>query len=126
MPARQERQHDVPTHELRAAQNQDVHAPILSPMKVRFTPGRVRARIDDLELAALTRGEVLETRVEWPGGGWTLQLDPHTDVLEGRAGSLRAGLLGQLSTLNDPAHEGVTLNGPPRVTVEKDFGPQHG
>ncbi|MFC6801961.1 hypothetical protein ACFQDE_09760 [Deinococcus caeni] len=26
-------------------------------MKVRFTGGRVRARIDDLELAALTRGE---------------------------------------------------------------------
>lgn len=95
-------------------------------MKVRFTPGRVRARIDDLELAALTRGESLETRVEWPGGGWTLTLDPHGDTLSGNAGQLSVGLRVWLPDLLDPAQEGVTLNGLPRVTVEKDFGPQHG
>lgn len=95
-------------------------------MKVRFTPGRVRARIDDLELAALTRGESLETCVEWPGGGWMLTLDPHGDTLNGEAGRLSVGLRAQLPELLDPAQEGVTLNGPPRVTVEKDFGPQHG
>lgn len=95
-------------------------------MKVRFTGGRVRARIDDLELAALTRGESLETRVEWPGGGWTLTLDPHGDTLSGEAGRLSVGLRARLPELLDHAQEGVTLNGPPRVTVEKDFGPQHG
>ena len=64
--------------------------------------------------------------VGWPGGGWTLTLDPHGDTLSGSAGHLRVGLRARLPELLDPAQEGVTLNGPPRVTVEKDFGPQHG
>ncbi|WP_189068962.1 hypothetical protein [Deinococcus radiotolerans] len=94
-------------------------------MKVRFTPGRVRVRIDDLELAALNRGEPIHARVNWPGGGWALTLDPLGHDVAGDGGTLAVGLAPLLGTLSDPAQEGVTLSGEPRVTVEKDFGPQH-
>lgn len=94
-------------------------------MKVRFTPGRVRVRIDDLELAALHRGEPLHAHVGWPGGGWTLTLDPRGHDVAGDGGTLAVGLAQLLAQLSDPAQEGVTISCEPRVTVEKDFGPQH-
>ncbi|CAM3940194.1 hypothetical protein [Deinococcus marmoris] len=95
-------------------------------MKVRFTRQGVRVRIDDLELTALQRGEALMLETLWPGGGWTLSLDPLSDGIEGVDGHLRAGMKSLLPELAEPAREGVTLPGPPRVDVEKDFGPQHG
>lgn len=94
-------------------------------MKVRFTSGKVRVRLDDLEVAALSRGEVLEARVEWPGGGWTLTLDPSANGVSGQEGVLTVGLRTLLLELLDAAREGVTLPGAPRVDVEKDYGPQH-
>ncbi|UBV42535.1 hypothetical protein LAJ19_13035 [Deinococcus taeanensis] len=94
-------------------------------MKVRFTAGRVRVRIDDLELSALRRGEILDVQVTWPGGGWSLRLDPRATDLTGTGGRLTVGLSAHLDALLDPAEEGITLPGLPRVTVEKDFGPQH-
>lgn len=94
-------------------------------MKVRFTSGGVRVRLDDLEVAALARGEGLEAGVAWPGGGWTLKLDPASDGMQGEGGALVVGLRALLPDLLDAAHEGVTLSGPPRVAVEKDYGPQH-
>ncbi len=94
-------------------------------MKVRFTSRGIRVRIDDLELAALARGERLSLRVNWPAGGWSLDLDPHADGVQGSGGHLGVGLRGLLTLLADPQREGVTLDGPPRVEVEKDFGPQH-
>jgi hypothetical protein len=94
-------------------------------MKIRFTGGRVRVRLDDLEAASLGRGERLETGVNWPDGGWSLTLDPLSGGVQGTAGHLTVGLKDVLPTLLDPAHEGVTLPGPPRVDVEKDYGPQH-
>ncbi|GAA5514322.1 hypothetical protein Dcar01_03077 [Deinococcus carri] len=94
-------------------------------MKVRFTSGRVRVRLDDLEVAMLGRGEGLTTRVEWPGGGWTLTLDPRSDGVAGEGGALTVGLRVLLLELLEEAREGVTLPGPPRVDVEKDYGPQH-
>ena len=95
-------------------------------MKVRFTNGRVRVRIDDLELASLERGEVVRARVEWPGGGWNLALDPALGSVVGEAGRLRVGMRGVLEALGAPEREGVTIEGPPRISVEKDYGPQHG
>lgn len=94
-------------------------------MKVRFTHRGVRVRIDDLHLAALQRGEVLTLETRWAGGGWRLTLDPRSDGVSGVDGALRVGLRGRLPELSDPVREGVTLEGPPRVDVEKDFGPQH-
>lgn len=94
-------------------------------MKVRFTSGKVRVRLDDLEVAALARGETLEVRVAWPGGGWGLTLDPGLDGVSGQEGALRVGLRTPLPDLLDETREGVTLPGPPRVDVEKDYGPQH-
>ncbi|GGM11183.1 hypothetical protein [Deinococcus aerophilus] len=94
-------------------------------MKIRFTSRGVRVRIDDLELAALIRGERLTVQVDWPAGGWMLNLDPHGDGVQGSGGHLNIGLRGCLALLTDPQREGVTLDGPPRVDVEKDFGPQH-
>ncbi|WP_272976578.1 hypothetical protein [Deinococcus geothermalis] len=94
-------------------------------MKVRFTSGRVRVRLDDLEVTALLRGEVLMARVDWPGGGWVLTLDPASDRVVGTGGSLTVGLCAQLPDLLEETREGVTLPGPPPVDVEKDYGPQH-
>lgn len=95
-------------------------------MKVRFASGRVRVRLDDLELAALGRGEILTAEVGWPGGGWRVNLDPQLSGVAGEGGALSIGLRDVLPDLADPAREGVRLDGPPRVDVEKDFGPQHG
>ncbi|MDB5046293.1 MAG: hypothetical protein JWQ08_2343 [Deinococcus sp.] len=94
-------------------------------MKIRFTAGRVRVRLDDLETAGLARGEQLKTAVNWPDGGWSLTLDPLETGVRGVAGGLTVGLKDLLPTLLDSAQEGVTLPGPPRVDVEKDYGPQH-
>ncbi|ACO47388.1 hypothetical protein DEDE109153_14730 [Deinococcus deserti] len=94
-------------------------------MKVRFTARGVRVRIDDLELAALQRGEAQTTGVDWDGGGWSLTLDPQSDSVTGRGPLLEVGLRLLLPDLLDPSREGVTLSGPVRVDVEKDFGPQH-
>ncbi len=94
-------------------------------MKVRLTSRGLRVRIDDLELAALQRGEVLTVASSWEGGGWSLSLDPRQETLTGQAGALRVGVSGVLGELADPQHEGVTLAGPPQITVEKEFGPQH-
>lgn len=94
-------------------------------MKVRFTSLGVRVRLDDLELARLERGESLSVGVNWAGGGWNLTLFPDLEGVQGEAGSLRVGLGGLLTELGDPAREGVQLAGPPRVDIEKDFGPQH-
>ncbi|GGK40259.1 hypothetical protein GCM10008955_37530 [Deinococcus malanensis] len=132
MARHKKRFNDMPPDKLRAAQNQNVHATSLSPaagyaaiMKVRFTARGVRVRIDDLELAALQRGEALTVRVTWEGGGWSLILDPQADGVIGSGAQLAAGLRQRLPELLDPAQEGVTLQGPVRVDVEKDFGPQH-
>ncbi|AFD26886.1 hypothetical protein [Deinococcus gobiensis] len=95
-------------------------------MKVRLTSRGLRARLDDLELAALNRGEPLEVAAAWPGGGWRLVLDPATAQTAGTAGDLRVGVREVLAGLNDPAREGVRVEGPPRVDIEKEFGPQHG
>lgn len=94
-------------------------------MKVRLTSRGLRVRLDDLELAALNRGEPLEVATTWPGGGWRLVLDPRSGALAGEGGELRVGVRGVLAALNDPAREGVRVDGPPRVDIEKDFGPQH-
>lgn len=94
-------------------------------MKVRFTGRSVRVRIDDLELAALARGEEQRVAVTWPGGGWSLTLDPGADGVHGAAGEVRVGMRPVLADLLRPEQEGVNLEGPPVVTVEKEFGPQH-
>jgi len=94
-------------------------------MKVRFTRRGVRVRIDDLELAALGRGEVLQLEAIWTDGGWRFSLDPLSDGVSGRGGQLNVGLRTLLPDLTEPSREGVTLTGPPRVDVEKDFGSQH-
>ena len=97
-------------------------------MKVRFTGRGVRVRIDDLELAALLRGEVLELTLAWAEGegGWSVRLDPAGPPgVSGAGGALLVGLQGALGDLQDPAQEGVTLQGAASVRVEKDFGPQH-
>ncbi|WP_309571832.1 hypothetical protein [Deinococcus sp.] len=94
-------------------------------MKVRFTDGRVRVRIDDLELAALNDGTVLRVQVPWEGGGWSLTLDPQLNQVIGENGKLRVGVRDVLEALGAPEREGVTISGPPKISVEKDYGPQH-
>ncbi|WP_034386116.1 hypothetical protein [Deinococcus sp. YIM 77859] len=94
-------------------------------MKVRFTSGKLRVRLDDLEVAALQGEERLTEHLTWPGGGWTLTLDPTTNGVAGEGGTLTVGLRELLPHLLEEDREGVTLPGPPRVDVEKEYGPQH-
>lgn len=81
----------------------------LGPVKVRFTSGRVR--LDDLEVAALMPKEPLSARVDWPGGGWELTLDPVFDGVSGEGGALRVGLRALVPELLDEAREGGHCRG---------------
>lgn len=94
-------------------------------MKIRWTGRSMRVRLDDLEVAALLKGERLEARLTWPGGGWHLILDPQAVGVSGQGAALTVGLSGELANLADPQTEGVSLSGPPRVDVEKDYRPDH-
>ena len=94
-------------------------------MKLRWTTRSLRVRLDDLEVAALLTGQVLDAELRWPGGGWRVRLDPQRSGVTGEGGSLMIGLAGKLDTLADAHTEGVRLDGPPRVDVEKDFRPEH-
>lgn len=96
-------------------------------MKIRWTRRGARLRIDDLELDALRSGRVLREDLPLPGGRWTVELRAGGEAaLEGEGGELRV-VLGpdELVTLLDQAREGVEREGPPRLTVEKDFLPEH-
>lgn len=98
---------------------------MLASMKVRFVTGRVRVRLDDLELAALERGETLQVAAPWTGGGWHLELDPQQAVTSGTAGHLCIGLQEHLPDLV-AAEEGIEFVWQGlKVSVQKDFGPQH-
>ncbi|GAA4009198.1 hypothetical protein GCM10022631_21920 [Deinococcus rubellus] len=94
-------------------------------MKIRWTARSVRVRLDDLEVAALISGQMLQARLDWPGGGWRVVLDPQAVGVSGEGTTLTVGLRGELAYLADPQTEGVGLIGPPRVDVEKDYRPEH-
>ncbi|MGI8748585.1 MAG: hypothetical protein ACR2J4_09605 [Deinococcus sp.] len=94
-------------------------------MKVRWTSNGVRLRLDDLEVGELWSGRTLEARLEWPGGGWSVTLDPGSDGVQGEAGRLKVGLRRELPQLLDPRQEGVTVGGVVEARVEKDYRPEH-
>ena len=106
-------------------------------MKVRFSDNRIRIRVDDLEVAALERGEEVRARTQWVGGGWEVVLDPLVSQTMGEHGLLRIGLLEVLpeflaSGMSDSdeaslRQDGLVLVWPnmPKIMLQKDFGPQH-
>ena len=97
-------------------------------MKVRFAGRTVRVRIDDLEADMLLLKKPLELRLDWPGGGWSLRLEPQQSGVEATGGSLVVGLVDVLDTLLDPLEEGVSLEafgGDLKLRIEKDFRPEH-
>jgi hypothetical protein len=97
-------------------------------MKVRFTGRSIRVRIDDLETDMLLRRKPLELALGWPGGGWSLRLEPEGQGVTALGGALTVGLAGHLETLLDPLQEGVSVEvfgGDLRVRIEKDFTPEH-
>ena len=103
-------------------------------MKVRFAGRSVRVRIDDLEADLLLLKRPLELRLEWPGGGWLLRLEPETSGVHALphaglgGGALSVGLADVLETLLSPLEEGVSLEafgGDLKIRIEKDFRPEH-
>ena len=96
-------------------------------MKVRFTRRSVRVRLDDLETDLLSRHQPLELALNWPGGGWSVRLNPLQEGVSAEGGVLTVGLLGHLETLLDPLREGVGLEGfggELEIRIEKDFRPE--
>jgi len=97
-------------------------------MKVRFAGRSVRVRLDDLEIDMLLRRQPLELALQWPGGGWSLRLEPGGAEVVAEGGALRIGLEGHLETLLDPLQEGVyfdAFGGDLKISIEKDFRPEH-
>lgn len=94
-------------------------------MKIRWTARSIRVRLDDLEVNALLAGQPLSATVSWPGGGWSLELLPQLVGVRGEGTTLQVGLQGHLAQLTDFASEGVTLEGPPRIDIQKDYRPEH-
>ena len=97
-------------------------------MKVRFTGRSVRVRLDDLETDMLLRRQPLELALTWPGGGWSVRLDPKLPGVSAQGGDVVVGLADHLETLLDPLQEGVSLEGfggELKVRIEKDFRPEH-
>ncbi|WP_146237242.1 DUF7009 family protein [Deinococcus yavapaiensis] len=97
-------------------------------MKVRWTKRAVRLRIDDLELAALQRGETLREEVRLVGGAWSMSLTVGGNAdLAARGGDFVAVLSAdEFASLCDETREGVEREGAPKLLVEKDFLPAHG
>ena len=76
----------------------------------------------------LLRRQPLELTLGWPGGGWSLRLEPEGQGVTALGGALTVGLAGHLETLLDPLQEGVSVEGfggDLRVRIEKDFTPEH-
>lgn len=70
----------------------------------------------------------LELRLDWPGGGWSLRLEPQQSGVQAAGGALVVGLADVLDTLLDPLEEGVSLEGfggDLKLRIEKDFRPEH-
>ncbi len=94
-------------------------------MKVRFSQGRIRVRLDDLEIQVLNRQEALQTLVEWAGGGWALVIDPNSDTVEGRHGNLSIGIYNVLPDFLASDVDGIVLEGSPQITLQKDYLESH-
>ncbi|MGY2893263.1 hypothetical protein [Deinococcus sp. UYEF24] len=97
-------------------------------MKVRFTGRSVRVRLDDLETDMLLRRQPLELALTWPGGGWSVRLEPEQSGVSAEGGAVVVGLAAHLETLLDPLQEGVSLDGfggELKIRIEKDFRPEH-
>lgn len=97
-------------------------------MKVRFAGRSIRVRLDDLEADMLLRRQPLELALSWPGGGWSVRLDPGQSGVSAQGGAVTVGLVGHLETLLDPLQEGVSLEGfggELKIRIEKDFRPEH-
>ena len=97
-------------------------------MKVRFTGRSIRVRLDDLETDLLLRRQPLALALTWPGGGWSVRLEPEQEGVSAEGGAVTVGLAAHLATLLDPLQEGVSLEGfggELKIRVEKDFRPEH-
>ncbi len=97
-------------------------------MKVRFAGRSIRVRLDDLETDMLLRRQPLELALNWPGGGWSVRLEPRQSGVSAQGGAVTVGLADHLETLLDPLQEGVSLEGfggELKIRIEKDFRPEH-
>ena len=101
-------------------------------MKVRWTRGGVRLRIEPTELEELQRGAEVAETLSLPGGTWCATIRPaapHTSlILEGSTLCLSLSEV-DLAQLSTPDTEGVyfqTTDAPPlRYFIEKDFPCAH-
>jgi len=98
-------------------------------MKVRWTSGSLRLRITPGELDAVRRGDPLRQRLDGPGGGWTVAVDPRGASFDVRWDGATATVelaATDIARLADPGCEGVYSQSPGmRLIVEKDYPCAH-
>ena len=95
-------------------------------MKIRWTARRLRLRLDDLEVAALRRGEAVTEALAWPELGWRVELRAgETTGLQASGGTLSVVLAPADLAALDVGEDGLSVEGPVRVRVEKDYRPEH-
>ncbi len=76
----------------------------------------------------LLRRQPLHLALRWPGGGWSLRLEPEQAGVSAEGSEVTVGLAQHLETLLDPLQEGVSVDGfggDLNIRIEKDFRPEH-
>ncbi|AFZ68131.1 DUF7009 family protein [Deinococcus peraridilitoris] len=94
-------------------------------MKIRWTRRTLRLRLDDLESAALQRGETLRERIHFPGGDWSVELrGAQESELGMRDGVLQVTLdEDELRLFARQREDGIEREGQPRLLVEQERRP---
>lgn len=93
-------------------------------MNVRYTASGIRVRLGERDTEQLRRGQPVRAELTWPGGGWSLQLDPASQGVRAEGGALEVGLQGELPQLLDPLQEGVSVTGfggRLNIRIEQDY-----
>jgi hypothetical protein len=100
------------------------HSSTLLVMNIRYTERGIRVRLDERDTDLLRRGQAVAAALSWPGGGWSLRLDPAQEGVEAQGSALHVGLAIHLDLLLDPLNEGVSIEGfggKLKLRIEQDY-----
>jgi hypothetical protein len=93
-------------------------------MNIRYTEQGIRVRLNERDTDLLRHGQTVGAALSWPGGGWSLRLDPAQKGVSAQGSALSVGLVGHLGVLLDPLSEGVSITGfgdNLNIRIEQDY-----